>query len=48
MGHDVIVVDKEFNFAQPTGILVNSETGLLHGGVDRDLPHGLDAVTLGQ
>jgi gamma-glutamyltranspeptidase/glutathione hydrolase len=48
MGHDVIVVDKEYNFAQPTGILVNPETGLLHGGVDRDLPHGLDAVTLGQ
>jgi gamma-glutamyltranspeptidase/glutathione hydrolase len=48
MGHDVTVVDKEYNFAQPTGILVDPETGLLHGGVDRDLPHGLDAVTLGR
>ncbi len=48
MGHDVTIVDKEYNFAQPTGILIDPETRLLHGGVDRDLPHGLDAVTLGQ
>lgn len=48
MGHDVTVVDKEYNFGQPTGILIDPETGLLHGGVDRDLPHGLDAITLGQ
>jgi len=47
MGHDITVVDKEYNFGQPTGILIDPETGLLHGGVDRDLPHGLDAVTLG-
>jgi gamma-glutamyltranspeptidase/glutathione hydrolase len=48
MGHNLIVIDKEYNFAQPTGILIDTETGLLHGGVDRDLPHGLDAITLGQ
>jgi len=47
MGHDISVVDKEYNFGQPTGILIDPVTGLLHGGVDRDLPHGLDAVTLG-
>ncbi len=48
MGHDITVVDKEYNFAQPTGILIDPATGRLHGGVDRDLPHGLDAITLGQ
>jgi gamma-glutamyltranspeptidase/glutathione hydrolase len=47
MGHPITVVDKEFNFGQPTSILIDSKTGLLHGGVDRDLPHGLDAVTMG-
>jgi gamma-glutamyltranspeptidase/glutathione hydrolase len=47
MGHTITVVDKEFNFGQPTSILIDSNTGLLHGGVDRDLPHGLDAVTMG-
>ncbi|MCW3991808.1 MAG: gamma-glutamyltransferase family protein, partial [Candidatus Bathyarchaeota archaeon] len=47
MGHDITVVDKEYNFGQPTGILIDPETGLLYGGVDRDLPHGLDAVTIG-
>ena len=46
MGHDITMVDKEYNFAQPTAILIDPETGLLHGGVDRDLPHGLDAITL--
>ena len=48
MGHDITVVDKEYNFAQPTGILIDPATGRLHGGVDRDLPHGLDAITLGR
>jgi gamma-glutamyltranspeptidase/glutathione hydrolase len=47
MGHDIIRVDKEFGFATPNGILVDPETGLLYGGVDRDLPHGLDGTTLG-
>jgi len=47
IGHEITVVDKEYNFGQPTGILLDPEMGLLHGGVDRDLPHGLDAVTLG-
>jgi len=47
IGHNVTIVDKEYNFAQPTGILIDPETGLLIGGVDRDLPHGLDAITLG-
>lgn len=47
IGHDIMIVDKEYNFAQPTGIFIETETGLLHGGVDKDLPHGLDAVTMG-
>lgn len=47
MGHHITVVDKEFNFGQPTSILINPTTGHLHGGVDHDLPHGLDAITLG-
>ena len=47
MGHDIQVVDKEYNFGQPTGILIDPDTGDLHGGVDQDLPHGLDAVTMG-
>ncbi|MCW4040335.1 MAG: gamma-glutamyltransferase [Candidatus Bathyarchaeota archaeon] len=47
LGHSITVVDKEFNFGQPTGIFIDSNTGLLHGGVDRDLPHGLDAITMG-
>jgi gamma-glutamyltranspeptidase/glutathione hydrolase len=47
MGHHVTIVDKEFNFGQPTSILIDPKTGHLHGGVDRDLPHGLDAITMG-
>jgi gamma-glutamyltranspeptidase/glutathione hydrolase len=42
MGHDVIVVDKEFGFAFPSGIVIDQKTGLLHGGVDR-----LPGVTIG-
>ena len=47
MGHDIIVVDKEFGFATPNGILIDPKTNLLHGGVDKDLPNGLDGITLG-
>jgi len=42
MGHDVVVVDKEFGFARPCGIIIDPKTGLLHGGTD-----GYPAVTLG-
>jgi len=47
MGHNIVVVDKEFGFAQPNGIIIDSERGLLYGGADRDLDHGLDGTPLG-
>lgn len=42
MGHDVMVVDKEFGFASPSGIVIDPKTGLLHGGTN-----GLPGVTIG-
>lgn len=47
MGHDIVVVDREFGFARPNAIVIDPETGLLHGGIDGKLPRGLDQVTLG-
>jgi gamma-glutamyltranspeptidase/glutathione hydrolase len=46
-GHDVMVVDREFGFARPNAIVINSVTGLLHGGIDGQPPRGIDQVTLG-
>ncbi len=47
MGHRVAVVEEEpgmtGNFARPSGILLDQETGLLHGGVDVFRP----AIALG-
>ncbi len=47
MGHRVSVVEEEpgmtGNFARPSGIFLNHETGLLHGGVDVFRP----AIALG-
>jgi len=42
LGHKIIVVDKEFGFASPSGIVIDHKTGLLHGGVD-----GLPGITMG-
>jgi gamma-glutamyltranspeptidase/glutathione hydrolase len=47
MGHDLVVVDKEFGFAQPNGIVVDAESGLLYGGADKDLDNGLDGFSIG-
>jgi gamma-glutamyltranspeptidase/glutathione hydrolase len=47
LGHDIVVVDREFGFARPNAIVIDPETGLLHGGIDGKLPRGLDQVTLG-
>ncbi len=47
MGHRVAVVEEEpgmtGNFARPSGILLDQETGLLYGGVDVFRP----AIALG-
>jgi gamma-glutamyltranspeptidase/glutathione hydrolase len=47
LGHDIVVVDREFGFARPNAIVIDPKTGLLHGGIDGMLPRGLDQVTLG-
>ncbi len=47
LGHDIVVVDREFGFARPNAIVIDPKTGLLHGGIDGKLPRGLDQVTLG-
>ena len=47
LGHDIVVVDREFGFARPNAIVIDPQTGLLHGGIDGKLPRGLDQVTLG-
>jgi gamma-glutamyltranspeptidase/glutathione hydrolase len=47
MGHNIVVVDREFGFARPNAIVIDPETNLLHGGIDGKLPRGLDQVTLG-
>jgi gamma-glutamyltranspeptidase/glutathione hydrolase len=47
MGHDIVVVDREFGFARPNAIVIDPESKLLHGGIDGKLPRGLDQVTLG-
>jgi hypothetical protein len=47
MGHGVTVVEEEpgmtGNFARPSGIFLDHETGKLHGGVDVFRP----AIALG-
>jgi gamma-glutamyltranspeptidase/glutathione hydrolase len=47
LGHDIVVVDREFGFARPNAIVIDPNTGFLHGGIDGELPKGLDQVTLG-
>jgi len=47
LGHDIVVVDREFGFARPNAIVIDPKTGLLHGGIDGKLPRGIDQVTLG-
>jgi gamma-glutamyltranspeptidase/glutathione hydrolase len=46
-GHDVNIVDREFGFARPNAIVIDPETGLLHGGIDGNPPQGADQITLG-
>jgi gamma-glutamyltranspeptidase/glutathione hydrolase len=47
MGHDVVWVDQELkSWARPVGILRNSETGLLHGGVYWN-HNGFESIAVG-
>jgi len=47
IGHNVVVVDREFGFARPNAIVIDPDTNLLYGGIDGEIPRGLDQVTLG-
>jgi gamma-glutamyltranspeptidase/glutathione hydrolase len=47
MGHDIMVVDREFGFARPNAIVIDHVTGLLQGGIDGQPPRGIDQITLG-
>jgi gamma-glutamyltranspeptidase/glutathione hydrolase len=47
MGHDIVWVDQELqNWARPVGVLVDPETGLLHGGVQCNFT-GFESVAIG-
>jgi gamma-glutamyltranspeptidase/glutathione hydrolase len=47
MGHDVAWVDQELkSWARPVGVLRDSETGLLHGGVQCHFT-GFESVAIG-
>ncbi|MFQ6052839.1 MAG: gamma-glutamyltransferase [Candidatus Bathyarchaeia archaeon] len=47
MGHDIVWIDRElYNWARPVGVLVDPETGLLHGGVDCHFT-GFESIAVG-
>jgi len=47
MGHDVAWIDQElYSWARPVGVLVDPETGLIHGGVHCDFT-GFESTAIG-
>jgi hypothetical protein len=46
-GHDVVWVDQELqSWARPIGVIKDSQTGLLHGGVQCHL-NGYESIAIG-
>jgi len=47
MGHDIVWIDRElYSWARPVGVLIDPETGLIHGGVDCSFT-GFESIAIG-